>query len=209
MYAENHLAVHRAMILRNDLGFNMTLAGLQNGWRLADKIRASNIPVLLSLDLPKEKKEDEKKKKDKPETKTKWDVERDTLTSRQKREIKTRVRQAAVFEGKGIPFGFTTEGTTAKNFKSNLTRMIKEGLGETAALAALTTNPVAILGVQQSMGTVEKGKIANIVVTDKPYFEEKIKCQVRFRRRKSSRIRDQRKKRKRKDQVMCRLMKPF
>lgn len=173
MYAENHLAVHRAMILRNDLGFNMTLAGLQNGWRLADKIRASNIPVLLSLDLPKEKKEDEKKKKDKPETKTKWDVERDTLTSRQKREIKTRVRQAAVFEGKGIPFGFTTEGTTAKNFKSNLTRMIKEGLGETAALAALTTNPAAILGVQQSMGTVEKGKIANIVVTDKPYFEEK------------------------------------
>lgn len=167
MYVEDHLSIHRALQLQKDLGFDMTLAGLQNGWRLADKIRSKNIPVLLSLELPKEPKKD---KKDKEEI---TDQERKTLVQRQNKEIEGRVSQASAFAKKGIKFGFTSEGVVAKDVKGSLIRMIKAGLSKKDALAAITTNPASILGIQREMGTVETGKIANLVVTNKPYFNEK------------------------------------
>jgi len=56
--------------------------------------------------------------------------------------------------------------------------MVKAGLKEDQALAALTTTPAAMFGVAQSLGTVEKGKIANLVVSKKSYFDEK--SQIRY-----------------------------
>jgi hypothetical protein len=50
--------------------------------------------------------------------------------------------------------------------------MIEHGLPRNAALAALTTRPAALLGLDDRLGTVESGKIANLVVTDGPYFDE-------------------------------------
>ena len=51
--------------------------------------------------------------------------------------------------------------------------MVENGLSHDAALAALTTNPARLLGIQKVMGSIEKGKIGNLVVSDKPIFEEK------------------------------------
>jgi len=53
--------------------------------------------------------------------------------------------------------------------------MVEHGLSQDAALAALTTNPAALLGMSNMAGTVEQGKIANLFITDKPYFEEESK----------------------------------
>src|SRR5690606_11299639 len=53
---------------------------------------------------------------------------------------------------------------------TNLITMIEKGLSEDKALAGLTTVPAKMLGLSEMLGTVEKGKIANLVVTDKPYF---------------------------------------
>ncbi|MEO0338555.1 MAG: amidohydrolase family protein, partial [Bacteroidota bacterium] len=83
------------------------------------------------------------------------------------------VGQASAMAGKEIPFSIATVGTKAKDIRSNLNRMIKAGLSEEQMLAALTTEPAKLLGVSDLLGTVEKGKIANLVITDKPYFEEK------------------------------------
>ena len=51
--------------------------------------------------------------------------------------------------------------------------MIKAGLSENTALAALTTVPASMLGVSNAMGTIEKGKTANLFVSDKTCFDEK------------------------------------
>jgi len=47
-------------------------------------------------------------------------------------------------------------------------------------LSALTTTPAAMLGMAQALGTVEKGKMANLVVSDKPYFAEKSNVRMVF-----------------------------
>ncbi|MCA9049315.1 MAG: amidohydrolase family protein, partial [Planctomycetaceae bacterium] len=46
-------------------------------------------------------------------------------------------------------------------------------LSEDAALAALTTYPALVLGIDKQAGTVEKGKMANLILTDRPFFTEK------------------------------------
>ena len=50
--------------------------------------------------------------------------------------------------------------------------MIEHGLTTDQALAALTTTPAKMLGVDRTMGSLKKGKMGNLVVTDKAYFDE-------------------------------------
>src|SRR5690606_10352060 len=46
----------------------------------------------------------------------------------------------------------------------------EHGLSEDDALAMITTRPASLLGVDDALGTVEEGKVANLVVVDGPLF---------------------------------------
>ena len=59
-------------------------------------------------------------------------------------------------------------------------RAIDAGLPELAAVRALTLSAAEIYGVAGWMGSIEKGKIANLVVTDGPLFGEKSKLKYVF-----------------------------
>ena len=56
----------------------------------------------------------------------------------------------------------------------NAARTVKEGLSPDAALRALTHQRRAIAGAADRLGSIEKGKIANLIVTDGDLFEEKM-----------------------------------
>lgn len=164
----------RVLELRQDLKFPLVLGNLRQGWHLVDPIQAARIPVTLSLDLPKlaEKRD---AKKDSSATK---DSEMVGLEQRRAEEMRAYESQAGLFASKGIVFGFSTLNAKTTDIREALRRMIKNGLKEDQALAALTTQPAEMLGLSKTLGTVEKGKMANLVVTKKPYFDEK--AQVRY-----------------------------
>lgn len=188
--------VYRAMGLSKELGFNLVLAEVSRGQLVMDKLKSTNTPVFLTLDLPKAKKEDKKEKGDKDKGDKKETDEKDTdekdvdkkegdkkvspekkmmmdkAEARRDASRKELEEQAAMLAKGGITFGFSTLNVKASDVRAHLGRMIKAGLTEDQALAALTTNPAKMLGIAQVAGTVEKGKIANLVVTDKPYFAE-------------------------------------
>lgn len=171
---------HRAMTLQKELGFPLVLTELQQGWDLIDKIKRTGATVFLSTDLPKDPSEKKDKKADKKEEgeMSMADKEKAALEMRKVEFYKKHASQAAKFSEAGIDFGFSNLEASTKDVKSNLMTMIKHGLSEEAALAALTTTPAKLLGVSAVMGTVEKGKMANLLVSDKPYFDEK--SQVRY-----------------------------
>ena len=106
------------------------------------------------------------------------DLEMEALKARTAEELKRLEGQAAKLAALGLPFSFSTVGVKSTDIKETLRRMIKAGLTEDQALAALTTTPAAQLGVSNRFGTVEKGRAANLVVSDKSYFDEK--SSVRF-----------------------------
>lgn len=58
------------------------------------------------------------------------------------------------------------------DFFKNLRLAIKRGLSEEKALAALTTVPASYINEQDRLGTLEKGKIANFIITSDNIFEK-------------------------------------
>ncbi|MEO6223467.1 MAG: amidohydrolase family protein [Vicinamibacterales bacterium] len=73
----------------------------------------------------------------------------------------------------GVPFAFSGGGTLLPtDFLRNAARTVKEGgLTPEAALKALTIEAARIAGAADRLGSIEQGKIANIVVTDGDLFE--------------------------------------
>lgn len=59
-----------------------------------------------------------------------------------------------------------------KQLHKHLARSVAEGLDADRALAALTTVPAALWGIADRAGTLEKGKMANLVVVDGELFVE-------------------------------------
>ncbi len=85
----------------------------------------------------------------------------------------TRMRQnaakvPAALDKAGIPFAFTVGGLqNPGDFLRSVARTVKEGgLTEDAALKALTMNAAKFAGAGDRLGTIEKGKMANVVVTE-------------------------------------------
>ena len=73
----------------------------------------------------------------------------------------------------GIPFAITADGMSSINdFLLNVRIAVARGLSADDALAALTTTPAEWLGLSRSHGTIEEGKIANLVVTQGDLFTQ-------------------------------------
>jgi len=64
-------------------------------------------------------------------------------------------------------FSFTIHGLTSlKSFRKNVQKSIERGLTEKTALTALTTHPAKLLGMSSLLGTIERGKLANLTIVD-------------------------------------------
>jgi imidazolonepropionase-like amidohydrolase len=163
--AATDLEVRRAIALQKELGFKLVLSGLQQYETVIDLIKSSGTPVLIKLQIP----DDKAIKSQKPGSAT-------TATQAQYDRVKDAydkaLKQAALLEKAGIPFGFSTVDTKPGDALKAVQTMVKNGLSEKAALAALTTNPAQILGISKVAGTIEKGKMANFVISTDSIFKE-------------------------------------
>lgn len=181
--SEKILETQRILSLQSELAFPLILGDIKEGWDIIPKIKSSGAKVFLSLELPEEKKEE---KKDSKETKPAGkltvadSIERVALEKRRDDFIALYVSQAEKFAKAGVLFGFSTLTAKVKDITPNLRRMIKAGLTEDQALAALTTSPAQLLGLSDRLGSIDNGKVANIVITDKACFNDKAKVRYVF-----------------------------
>jgi len=201
MKVEKSKDVFRALALQKELGYNLVIGGVKQITPAIKKIKNSKVQILLSADLPKEEKSDSEKKdkksdkdkkvdkdksneakdevenekKNKEEKKKKVkkdDPETKALKLKKKKSYEAYVAQAATLEKEGIPFAFSMIDVKTKDLKPNLIKMIDAGLSKHMALSALTTVPANILGIDKEAGTLDNGKMANIMISDKPYFDK-------------------------------------
>ncbi len=203
--AEKLKDISRVFALQKDLGFTPVLMNVKQGGLHADQIIKQRIPLILSLDVPHseekkkeskaekgEKKEDkvvdasegdgEEKMEEEKEVKEEEpkDPEMEALKARKEKAIVDYQSQAAMFVKKGVNFAFSGKDIKVKDLKKNLKAMMEHGISEDQILAALTTTPAQMYGVSNVMGTVEKGKLANIFVSTAPYFEDDAKIKYVF-----------------------------
>ncbi len=87
----------------------------------------------------------------------------------------------AALERAGVRFAFQSGGLRdPKDFVRNAARAVKEGLPSDAAVRALTIDAARIAGVADRLGSLEPGKMANLIVTDGDLFAEQTKIRHVF-----------------------------
>ncbi|WP_420386497.1 amidohydrolase family protein [Roseivirga sp.] len=165
------LDVRRAMRLRDDLGFPLMVANVEQAWEIIDELKSTNTPIFLSLDVPDEPKASDKDDKS---------DELQAMEDRRMEFYKIHVGQAAKLAEAGVNFGFAVGNVRSNSIMKNIQTYVDNGLSTDAALAALTTNPASILGISEVTGTIEPGKIANVMVTTAPIFTKDSKVKMMF-----------------------------
>lgn len=157
--------VQRALRLGEEAGVKVWLSGGAESGTVAAALQAKHVPVLLSLKFP-----------DRPA-----DPGPDNDESLQ--VLRRRVEApkcAAQLEKAGVRFAFGSAGASPADFVRNAGRTVKAGLASEAALRALTLSAAELLGVEQQLGSIEGGKVANLVVTDGDLFAEKTRVRHVF-----------------------------
>jgi len=80
----------------------------------------------------------------------------------------------SALEKAGIRFSLTTYGLeNIKDFWTNIRKAIENGLTEKQALSSLTEIPAAMIGIADKTGSLEKGKLANFLITSDNLFKDK------------------------------------
>ena len=81
-------------------------------------------------------------------------------------------QNAALLHAAGVPIAFSGRGMKDPlGMLSGVRRAVEEGLPESAALEALTSAPASWIGMDQELGSLKEGRVANVLVTDGPLFE--------------------------------------
>jgi imidazolonepropionase-like amidohydrolase len=73
----------------------------------------------------------------------------------------------------GIEFAFTSSDLKdKKDFLANVRKAIESGLSESDALKALTTTPAKLMKINDKVGSITNGMVANFIITSKPVFDK-------------------------------------
>jgi len=102
----------------------------------------------------------------------KIDPEKQAFEKRRAESLKEHQAQAGVLAKDGISFSFGTMSGKPADFSKTMQTMIENGLDKNVALNSLTMQPAKLLGIDKYCGTVETGKMANLIVSNKPIFEK-------------------------------------
>ncbi len=158
--------IRRSLQLAGEWKLNAVIYGGQMGYEVAPELVAKKTPVLVDLKWPEAEKDGD------PEAVTSLRI----LRFRDKAPT-----TPAALEKAGVKFAFYSGAiTTPKDLLPAVKKAIDAGLSQEAALRALTLSPAEIFGVADELGSIEKGKIANLVVTDGNVFEKKTKVKMVF-----------------------------
>jgi len=166
------ISANTALQLRRGLGLadrwkvNAVLYGGQQGYEAANEIAAKKLPVLVNLQWPEKPK----------------DADPDAEPSLRTLHFRDRAPSTpAAFAKAGVKFAFYSGGISApKDILKAVKKSIDAGLSADDALRALTLAPAQIFGVGDRLGSLETGKIANLIVTDGDLFAEKTKVKLVF-----------------------------
>ncbi|MEK6303398.1 MAG: amidohydrolase family protein [Acidobacteriota bacterium] len=142
--------IRRALSIADEFKLKPIIEGALYGYRVADMLKARNVPVILSVDFPK-------RAADLPD-----DEDEPLRVLRARAEVP---KGAAQLARAGVKFAFTSGTLRPQDFIANVQKTVENGLSKDDALRALTMNAAEILGTSDQLGSVEVGKIANLVVT--------------------------------------------
>ncbi|MEP6513566.1 MAG: amidohydrolase family protein [Parafilimonas sp.] len=131
-----------AIEFAKEFGFKTVIVGGSDSWKITDYLKQNNISVILN--------------------------EMHTLPLMQDDDVDMFYKLPALLQQAGILYCITDhdESTRGRNLMFNAGNAVPYGITKEQALQAITLNAAKILGIDDSTGSLELGKDANIIVSD-------------------------------------------
>ena len=154
--AEREREIRAAIRFAEELKLKPIIIGASEGWKVATFLKEKNVPVILdgTLNLP-----------------LREDDAYDSL-----------YENASKLQAAGVRFCISTgdSGAHVRDLPFNAGMAAAFGLPKAEALKSVTLYPAQILGVADRLGSIEPGKIANIVITDGDLLEARTNIRYLF-----------------------------
>jgi imidazolonepropionase-like amidohydrolase len=164
--ADEAREIRRALALAEEFKLDPVISGGREADQVAGELKARNVRVIYNVNYPTRPRQ--------------LSPDADEPVN----ALRTRAnapKVPAALEKAGVPFAFSSSGLReGREFVRNVSRAVKEGLTPDAALRALTLDAARIAGAAERLGSIEKGKIANVIVTEGDLFDEKSKVRHVF-----------------------------
>lgn len=149
VHAENVKEILVATDFAREFGFKTVIVGGNDAWRIADYLKENNIAVVLN------------------------EMHLEPLTADD--DIEQPYKNPSILQKAGVLYSIAdTHGETrGRNLMFNAGVAAGYGLTKEQALQSITLNAAKILGIDDRTGSLEKGKDANIVVSDGDILDPK------------------------------------
>ena len=152
--------IDRSMAVANEFQLKALIVGGQQAYRRKEALKAAGVSVVVSINFGEP-----------PQSVAGEDPARAT---ERKRKYDEAVRNVIELREAGITVILSTFGTKGPDdFLKQLLGLVGAGYPREAALEALTRDTARLAGVERELGTLEVGKIANVVVRDGDFMQEK------------------------------------
>jgi imidazolonepropionase-like amidohydrolase len=157
---KDKLSVLRADKIGDEFQEKYIIKGSGDEYQRIDEIKATNDPLVIPVNFP-----------DPYDMSDPYDALNISLGEMKHWEMAPSNPSALIKAG--IPFAFTaTDLKDKKDFLKNIIKAISYGLTEEQALKACTKAPAEILGMDNIIGSLNKGMIADFIITSKNIFEK-------------------------------------
>jgi imidazolonepropionase-like amidohydrolase len=176
--ADTRDEIHRALDIALEFELQTAIWGGREAWRTTKRLGKHKVDVIAEINFGSEPKITAPKASDKlvADVKSPLRVQEDVRA-----RWKQRVAGLAALRAANIRIAISSRGLKNRGeMLKNLRLAIEAGLSRDDALAALTSDASAILGVEDRLGTLSVGKLAHVVVLTGPFDHEKSKLRHVF-----------------------------
>ena len=147
--------IGRALSTAATVGASVIVYGGQEAYKATSELASAGVPVLVNVDWPSAPRDP--------------DPEADTALSVLRHRLLAPTSPASLAQA-GVPFAFYADGLDGSEVIAGVRKAVEAGLGHDAAVRAMTLSAAEIFDVDDRLGSLETGKIANLTVTDGDLF---------------------------------------
>jgi hypothetical protein len=171
--ADRENDIRRAVRIGDEFDLKLVIAGAAEGFRAIDALKRAD-GIVLSLDFPRSTDV------------TGWSYRAsqrhalDDSAATDSAVRRTLEGNAATLHGADIRFALSSGGLRPAEFLGNVRKAIAAGLPRDVALQALTVRAAEVAGVGAQLGSIEAGKIANLVVAERDILSDSANVRMVF-----------------------------
>ncbi len=166
--ADTEAEIIRAIRIAEEFNLGIIITGGREAYKVIDVLKQKNVPVILNPALPNAPSRGGERRG------SGGDSIPDALREEQYAQWLERSQNAKLLSENGLLFAIGGFDAPEKTL-DNLRILIQQGLPKQKALQAITINSAKMFGIEQEFGTIDEGKIANLLITDGDIFDEKTK----------------------------------